>query len=867
EQVCEDGASVELSSVDLAQCIFEIDAAVSGFNEEDHSGPAGEQPQLEDLSGAEAQESLDFTVSDLGDSAGPGFTKPGAYVLELLAQADITAPRVAHIEFIAGVFPQSSYCDPAVSSASGSSSSSSGSSTQRRRGLPSSSSGLAQCYKLHIREVSGGHYGRSGATSAPAATVGFDTDASAAASSGPAGSGKPYRLLSYWCFSPAKAMLDLAAHGVRSIILTSGTLYPMEALRQDLQLPFPIELSNPPRDRSGSDNHSCGGRAAPNSVRLSSGYENRDSLDYQRALGECVASLCGCVPHGLLVFFPSYSLMSRCLDAWRSSRLFDRISSRKPVGIRHGAFADYYKRVCDPQYAGAIFLAVCRGKVSEGLDFADHFRPAVVVTGLPYPMWTDPRVRLKQAWLDEQRLATGRGLTGKQWYKQQALPRSHYQAIRCAYSATETTTRAVLLCDERSASPPQESGASLPAWLQHSVTVAKTFESVPDRLREFFASNSRQISDRGWAENAPAGQATKQMQFDGQSARPRFEFGLLPQTHQLKAQAGAGPVYGSSVSPLIGGGRAGTVIEFLRTATEEMAQNSVQTPSDGRLLQGRGRRCRPFEARRLPDGVRRRVSSRRRCQARRRFQSAARCAAQILGDAANLRLRREILAVTIRRRRRRRQKPTPASPSNPFSKPSPPSPDLSAKANGADSGRPLAEYKSSAELTVCLAGWPRFSKPPLGVASAGWSRGEPAAVRQLLFGLGRLNPDAGQGPYEQCRERLAEAALMGWPRRSPPSREAARVSSNGPRCKLVVRRRSACAKLTQRDGEAIRQRQLRRRPKPMIASAAAWSLWPTAPPASRMRADAGQMDYIMFSHGVLAALRSRSLHGQAVGVM
>ena len=31
---------------------------------------------------------------------------------------------------------------------------------------------------------------------------------------------------------------------------------------------------------------------------------------------------------------------------------------------------------------GALFLAVCRGKVSEGLDFADNFARAVITVGV-----------------------------------------------------------------------------------------------------------------------------------------------------------------------------------------------------------------------------------------------------------------------------------------------------------------------------------------------------------------------------------------------------------------------------------------------------------------------------------------------------
>lgn len=43
-------------------------------------------------------------------------------------------------------------------------------------------------------------------------------------------------MLSWWCFNPGLAMEEFAKLGVRSIILTSGTLAPLESLAIELNL-------------------------------------------------------------------------------------------------------------------------------------------------------------------------------------------------------------------------------------------------------------------------------------------------------------------------------------------------------------------------------------------------------------------------------------------------------------------------------------------------------------------------------------------------------------------------------------------------------------------------------------------------------
>lgn len=62
---------------------------------------------------------------------------------------------------------------------------------------------------------------------------------------------------------------------------------------------------------------------------------------------------------------------------------------------------EYCEKIKDVSCRGAIFMAVCRGKVSEGLDFANANGRAVLITGLPFPPLKDPRIILKQQYLEE----------------------------------------------------------------------------------------------------------------------------------------------------------------------------------------------------------------------------------------------------------------------------------------------------------------------------------------------------------------------------------------------------------------------------------------------------------------------------------
>lgn len=86
----------------------------------------------------------------------------------------------------------------------------------------------------------------------------------------------------------------------------------------------------------------------------------------------CVARV---APGGLLVFFPSYGALSSAVTAWKADGSWGRIAALKPLfeepreaALFPPARAAFQAALDAPRSGGACFLAVCRGKASEGMN-------------------------------------------------------------------------------------------------------------------------------------------------------------------------------------------------------------------------------------------------------------------------------------------------------------------------------------------------------------------------------------------------------------------------------------------------------------------------------------------------------------------
>jgi regulator of telomere elongation helicase 1 len=137
--------------------------------------------------------------------------------------------------------------------------------------------------------------------------------------------------LSFWCFTPGVVMTALQREGVRSIVLTSGTLSPMNSFAHELKLPFPVRLENP---HVISPGQVWGGvvPVGPSGKKLNSSYRFRDTEEYKVELGNVVVNFARIIPDGLLVFFPSSGVMRACVETWKSygtPTIWERISALK----------------------------------------------------------------------------------------------------------------------------------------------------------------------------------------------------------------------------------------------------------------------------------------------------------------------------------------------------------------------------------------------------------------------------------------------------------------------------------------------------------------------------------------------------------
>ncbi|KAG6621308.1 Fanconi anemia group J protein [Phytophthora cinnamomi] len=311
-----------------------------------------------------------------------------------------------------------------------------------------------------------------------------------------------------WCLNAAVAFSDIASQA-RSVILTSGTLSPMESFAGELGVDFPIRLEA---------NHVVNMRKqvfigavmhGPGNVDLQSTYNNQQDPRYQDSMGQLLLHYSQAIPGGILMFFPSYSLLNKLTTRWKKTKLWGEIEQFKTLyseprnaGKDFDALLEDYKDTItrctaalvdggngEDKRTGAIFLAVYRGKVSEGIDFSNDNARAVLCVGIPFPSVKELQVSLKRKYQDEKSRMNMKLVNGHVWYQLQAFRALNQALGRCIRHRQDYG--AIMLLDSRHRF--NKHTKSLSKWMRPFIQEFEHAQMCVPMFSDFFQRNRTEL--------------------------------------------------------------------------------------------------------------------------------------------------------------------------------------------------------------------------------------------------------------------------------------------------------------------------------------------------------------------------------------
>ncbi|OAQ24143.1 hypothetical protein K457DRAFT_24371 [Linnemannia elongata AG-77] len=221
------------------------------------------------------------------------------------------------------------------------------------------------------------------------------------------------RELKFWCLNPGVIFRPLSST-TRSVILTSGTLSPMDSFASELQTRFAVQLE---AGHVVDQSQVWTGVLpyGPTRVKMDGTFKSASSFQFQDELGRAIERIIQTTPHGVLCFVSSYSLMDNLVNRWRSTGQYDQFCQIKKVILepRRATTKEFDKtlksfydhiaaEVAIGSDGGALLFAVFRGKCSEGIDFTDSNCRAVLAVSIPYPGLNDLKIKLKKEYNDQQ---------------------------------------------------------------------------------------------------------------------------------------------------------------------------------------------------------------------------------------------------------------------------------------------------------------------------------------------------------------------------------------------------------------------------------------------------------------------------------
>lgn len=296
--------------------------------------------------------------------------------------------------------------------------------------------------------------------------------------------------LNIWCLNSAVVFREIGENA-HSILLSSGTLSPLDSFAGELGISFPVRLEASHVIDLKKQVFACIVRSS-NGVQLDSSFTNKGNVQYLDAIGATLLRIATMTMGGTLLFFPSYAFLDRLKTKWSGEggliselddiniRVF--IEPKSPKELEE-LLREYYA-VLDEKDGKAIFLAVCRGKVSEGINFSDRYARSLVVVGIPYPNIYESTVHLKKEYQDKAKIGNPVLVDGTTWYQQQAFRAINQAVGRCLRHSNDYG--AIYLLDSRFSN--ESTKQNLSRWIRSSVQCYQNFEDTIIPLAAFFRS-------------------------------------------------------------------------------------------------------------------------------------------------------------------------------------------------------------------------------------------------------------------------------------------------------------------------------------------------------------------------------------------
>ncbi|CEH19298.1 chl1 helicase [Ceraceosorus bombacis] len=208
--------------------------------------------------------------------------------------------------------------------------------------------------------------------------------------------------LRYQLLNPQEAFKPILEKA-RSVILAGGTMEPISDFTTQL---FPH--IDPQRFHRFSCGHIIPADnllaaivpSGPRGTTFEFKYDSRGDMNVLDDLANALSNYCNVIPHGVVVFLPSYAFLESATRRWKESGALNRLGNKKKIFFEPKNAADVdrvleeYRAAIDaadqmltggvPARTGSMLLAVVGAKLSEGINFSDRLARAVIMVGMPF---------------------------------------------------------------------------------------------------------------------------------------------------------------------------------------------------------------------------------------------------------------------------------------------------------------------------------------------------------------------------------------------------------------------------------------------------------------------------------------------------